>query len=88
VTLNEGELRQVVRICVEETLTKFGVDVESPLEMQHDFAQLREWRKAKEVIVRRGVLTILGVAILGVMTAFIVGFKDLLLGQGPSPPHL
>lgn len=43
--MTKEEIREIVRDTVRETLTSLGVDVDNPLEVQRDFASLREHRE-------------------------------------------
>ncbi len=80
VQLTERELEDVIERSVSETLTKMGVDVDDPLEMQADFLHLREWREATESMKRKGLLTLFGILITGACGLAWLGLKHTILG--------
>lgn len=62
---SDDELRQIVRLTVQETLLSLGVDVEEPLEVQKDFQHLRAWRESADTVKRQGLVTAIGVLVMG-----------------------
>lgn len=66
-----------VRLVIEETsaraaekaiegfLTKIGVDVEDPIEMQKDFQWARDTRMAAKEVKSKGFLTLVGILVSG-----------------------
>lgn len=72
------DLRTVTREAVEQTLMTLGVDVQNPLQMQQDFARLREWRLAMDGVRRRGLKAVSGLLISGLIAALLLGLKEQL----------
>ncbi len=77
--MNEEEIRAVVRATVDEMLTSMGMDHEDPLEMQRDFQHLRDWREASEAVKKKGMMTLVGILVVGILGALWIGFKDLIV---------
>ena len=65
--MTENEIRKIVAETVDQTLTRLGVDTESPLEFQRDLAHLRAWREAGETIKRQSLVTAVGIIIAGAL---------------------
>ena len=78
VVLTVDELRKLAHDVVERTLTSFGIDVENPLEVQKDFARLREWRTAMDAMQRRGLMVVAGFLVSGLLAAIVIGVKENL----------
>lgn len=78
VVITLEDLRIVTREAVEQTLMTLGVDVKNPLQMQQDFARLREWRLAMDGVRRRGLKAVSGLLISGLIAALILGLKEQL----------
>ena len=77
-TLEEKDIHRIVRDSVRETLIELGIAHDDPIEMQKDFQHLREWRLATAMIRRKGILTILGLAIAGMAAALWLGVKQMI----------
>jgi hypothetical protein len=60
---------------MKQTLLSMGFDIENPIEMQKDFAHLREARQAREQVTRIVKRTVIGVSISGLITIVIIGIK-------------
>ena len=62
-------LRQVAdeaaRKAVDDALTRIGVDLDDPFELQADMRHLRRWRQNMETVERKGVLTGISLGIVG-----------------------
>jgi len=58
--------------------TRFGIDIESPLELQRDFQFVRDWRKSSRLIKTRTIITAIGVLTIGGMGVLWLGVKMLL----------
>ena len=67
--------RVIIKQTVHETLAELGVDHDSPLEMQKDFQHLREARTTMEAVRSKGVLTIIGFLVTGIVAAIWLGLK-------------
>lgn len=86
--LSKAELRAIMVEVAEEaadravrkTLTGLGVDVDHPLEMQRDFQSLRECRRLLGSARSKVLLTILGLAIMGILAAAANGIKKAVFG--------
>lgn len=76
VTLTEAELRLLVKETIHETLTSLGVDHSNPLEMQKDNLFIREQRLAKESIEKKAKLTLLVIALGGLITLVLTGLRE------------
>lgn len=72
------EAKALVREAVRETFLMLGVKVDDPLEVQKDFQHLREWRYTMQSIRSKGMLTLVGIALTGLLAAAWLGIKDLL----------
>lgn len=80
--VSKDDLETVVTKTVEALFMKMGVDHTNPLELQQDFARLREWRLASEKIKSKSVMALLGIVLAGMCAAFWVGFK-IMVGKVP-----
>lgn len=76
VTMTQQELKELVSEAVTETLTKLGVDVTNPVEMQRDFQHLREWRNTTSSLKRHGLITLIGIFVAGAVAAMWLGFTS------------
>jgi len=76
IQLTDDQLKSLVEKTVHDTLVRLGVDATNPIEMQHDFQHLREWREATGAFRNKGILVIITTIIAGVLAAAWVGFKS------------
>ena len=72
--MTEDEIRDVARTAareaVHEMMIGLGADVSNPaaiIEMQKDFQSLREWRQSMQAVRRHGLITAVGVIVVGVL---------------------
>ena len=75
ITMTEEEFKKVITSTVKETLTNLGCKTDDPIEMQKDFAHLREGRLSTEAIRKKGMLAAVGffvVAVLGYLVKILV----------------
>lgn len=79
IRLSDEQLIKIVKDTVHETLLTLGVDVDDPLEMQRDFQHIRDLRIATNIIKKRALHVLVGVVVAGIIAAFWIGFKDILL---------
>lgn len=79
VTMTQQELKELVSEAVTETLTKLGVDVTNPVEMQRDFQHLREWRNTTSSLKRHGLITLIGIFLAGAVAAMWLGFQSMIV---------
>ena len=76
--LTPEEARALIREAVRETFLMLGVKVDDPIEVQKDFQHLREWRNTTESIKSKGLLTVMGILVSGMLAALWVGIKDFV----------
>ena len=76
--MTESEIEGIVSKAVAQTLIQLGVDSADPLQMQKDFAHLRQSRIARESVSRKALLTVVGVMITGALGAIVLGIQDML----------
>lgn len=67
--------KETIKETVHETLTELGIDHSEPMEMQKDFQHLREARITMDQVRSRGILTLLGFLITGIVAAIWLGIK-------------
>lgn len=73
--------RTVAREVVHEMMLTMGVDASKPaglIEMQKDFQSLREWRNSMDAIRRHGLLTAIGVIVVGILGLIWMSFGKQL----------
>lgn len=58
---------ETARRVIHEMFTAHGIDVASPLAMQADMQHLRAWRNASEAIKRQGLVTMVGIFVVGML---------------------
>lgn len=67
-------LRPIITDMIEDAegklMLKLGLDPSKPGEIQRDFAFMRSQRELKEAVVKQGIMAVVGVFILGIVTAF------------------
>ncbi len=73
--MTEAEIKRVVSEAVEETLTKLGVQVDDPIEVQKDMGFLHSWRTSTAAIGRHGMLTAVGVVVVGLLGLIWLSIK-------------
>ena len=69
--------RTVAREVVHEMMLTMGVDASKPaglIEMQKDFQSLREWRNSMDAIRHHGLLTAIGVIVVGILGLIWMSF--------------
>lgn len=52
---------------VSEIFKALGVDISKPLEVQRDFAALRNWRVSSETVKRQALISAIGVLTVGLL---------------------
>lgn len=70
------EQRRLIRQTVEETLLSLGIEVDDPIKVQRDFQHLREWRETTEALKSNGLMTLLGIVVVGLAGFLWIGFKN------------
>jgi len=73
---SDAELEDIIQKTVGATLTSLGIEHNDPIEMQKDFQYMRSSREISESIKRKSWITLVGLAIVGVVTIAINGIKD------------
>lgn len=76
--LTTEEASALIREAVRETFLMLGVKVDDPIEVQKDFQHLREWRNTTESIKSKGLLTVMGILVSGMLAALWVGIKEFV----------
>jgi hypothetical protein len=72
--------KEAAKQAVDELMTRLGIDNANPLDMQRDMQWLRDTRVGSEKIKEKGVLTLIGAAVLGAATIIWIGIKQSLNG--------
>lgn len=72
--------KEAAKEAVDELMTRLGVDNASPLDMQRDMQWLRDTRVGSEKIKEKGVLTLIGAAVLGGVAILWLGIKQSING--------
>lgn len=69
--LSEDDVERIAakatKTAVLEILTRMGIDVNQPLEMQEDFAWTRKYRKLAENIGSKIILTVVTLMTVGII---------------------
>ena len=78
--LTKAIAKEAAREAVHELMTRLGIDNASPLDMQRDMQWLRDTRVGSEKIREKGVLTLIGAAVLGGATILWIGIKQSING--------
>ena len=77
--MTEAEVRSIAeaaaKAAVQETLLRFGLSSDDPLEVQRDMQHLRSWREASETVKRQGIITAVGIITAGIMGLIYMAFK-------------
>lgn len=78
--LTRAIAKEAAKEAVDELMTRLGVDNASPLDMQRDMQWLRDTRVGSEKIKEKGVLTLIGAAVLGGVAILWLGIKQGING--------
>lgn len=87
ITLKEKELRGVVREEFDNALTRLGVDVSQPLEMQADMRWVRVARQTAGDIRRKVFMVVVGTMATAALGMFWFGFKESVRAE-ETPPKM
>ena len=79
VRLTDEQLLKFTKGIVHETLLTIGVDADDPIEMQRDFQHMRDLRVTSNIIKKRALHIVVGIIVVGVISACWMGFKDIIL---------
>lgn len=74
----EAETRQMMADTVRQTLTQLGISHDNPLEVQKDMQHLRAWRLSMEGVQNKTMLTMVGIALSGLVALVLLGFKEFI----------
>lgn len=78
--LTRAIAKEAAKQAVDELMTRLGIDNANPLDMQRDMQWLRDTRVGSEKIKEKGVLTLIGAAVLGGAAILWVGVKQTFNG--------
>lgn len=73
--MTENEIRKIVAETVDHTLTRLGIDIDDPIELQRDLQHLRDWRLSVSAIKRQGIISAVGVLTIGLLGLIWLGIK-------------
>lgn len=76
--MTEEELTEHTQKIIHSTLTALGLDISEPIELQHDFRALRDWRHSIESIKSKALITSIGIIVVGIAAALWLGFRSML----------
>ena len=78
--MNRDEVREVAHDAaehaVQEVFLRYGIDAGNPIEVQKDFAYLRQQRAAAEAVAPIVKRTVIGLVITGVLALLVIGFQN------------
>lgn len=75
-TLDEEDVRALIRETVAETLTALGLEARRPLEAQKDFAFLRSMREATSSVRARAIVGLVGLLLSGFAALVALGVRE------------
>lgn len=80
--VDEKEIQRIIERAtdnaVKNVLKNLGLDTSDQTKVQRDFIYLRDWRECVESIRAKGMLTVVTVAITGVLAVLLIGMKEWL----------
>lgn len=76
-----AEVQEAADKGVTAALERVGIDPDDPTAVQRDLAFLRDWRTTTAGMRRKGIMTAVGVIVVGALGALWLGFKALILGD-------
>ncbi len=71
--------REAAREAVREMMTTLGIDASNPaaiIEAQKDFQALRSWRQSIQTVQRHGMITAVGVLVVGILGMIYMHFRQ------------
>ena len=84
--MNRDEVREIAHDAaehaVQEVFLRYGIDAGKPLEVQKDFAYLRQQRAAAEAVGPIVKRTVIGLAVTGLLALLVIGFQNWI-GRHP-----
>lgn len=69
------QVKDIARDTTNDVLTKLGVDVASPTEMQKDMHYLRSWRTTVAGLLQKVLMVLIGLAATGAVTVAGLGLR-------------
>ncbi len=72
------KIREKVDEGVSDALTRVGIDMDNPIEVQKDMSFMRDWRKTAKDVKRKGMLTAAGILVTGILGAVWIGIRSVL----------
>lgn len=72
------EIRQQVDEGVSDAMTRVGIDMDNPIQVQQDMSYLRDWRKTAKAVKRKGAITAVGILVTGLVGAVWLGLKSMI----------
>lgn len=85
VTLTNEQLRGIVHQAVEESLTRLGIDVSSPISVQEDFAFLRTMREGSKNVKKAAGTTLIGGILTFIGGLIYFGWWSTFHSEPPTP---
>ena len=80
--MTEDEAKSIAKTAAKEAIVEtflaLGIDTHEATEVQRDMAFVRNWRLSTEAVKRQGILTAVGVLVVG-----ILGLIWLAIRGGP-----
>ena len=84
--MNRDEVREIAHDAaehaVQEVFLRYGIDAGNPIEVQKDFAYLRQQRSAAEAVGPVVKRTLIGLAVTGLLALLVIGFQNWI-GRHP-----
>ena len=72
------EIRERVDEGVSDALTRVGIDMADPIQVQQDMSFIRDWRKTAKDVKRKGMITAVGILVTGILGAVWIGVKSMV----------
>ena len=80
--MTNDEIREIAHEAaehaVQEVFLRYGIDAGKPLEVQKDFAYLRQQRAAAEAVGPVVKRTVIGLAVTGAVALLLIGVQNWL----------
>lgn len=78
VVMSIEQVRELTSDVVRQTFQGLGLDISNPLEVQRDFAMLRDFRLAMVNFRRKGIMVMAGLLAAALLAALFAGVKEQL----------
>lgn len=77
--MTEDEVRHIAKLVaremVHETMVSLGINPADPIAAQKDAAFIRSWRQSTEAVKRQGIISAVGVIVVGVLGLIWLAIK-------------